>query len=414
MAIERPKFLLEMQEIKPEDIILSFKAMRAIPFLDLLEGYLKKDVDKTKQFYMRYPWIKDDRNTLSQWAANHFRDLFNQDDKETIDIASKYTSRELMIVGYVYLNGLGVAEDMKKAFYFFQLAARTWDPVALCEVGNCYDSGTGVDKNEIEAERHSKEAYRLGYLAAGHNLAMTIHDATAALNLHIEVAKNGSSSSLLALGVRFLAEDRNIAIKCFAIAASQGHKAGISNYGFYAVSGEDNWKYIRLGACAGYDVAQGRLQACFLTSARTPALIYHATFGLKASALPELLAKLKNAFSDLCETNPEEVMRLSKELDDKDSDIFSLLDDVRQEKLARASSFMLSSVAEMLLPMPVLKITCEYLSISMVTAIEKEVRAKTAAQMLVAQKYNSSLFSQSVERADQGEISYQRAMRNSF
>ena len=54
-------------------------------------------------------------------------------------------------IGVMYHEGSGVAKDLKKAAYWYRLAADQEQPVAQFNLGNSYASGEGVPKDEVEA-----------------------------------------------------------------------------------------------------------------------------------------------------------------------------------------------------------------------------------------------------------------------
>jgi len=428
MAIQRHKFLLELKDEKPEDVIAGFKAVHAIPILDLLDGFLKKDVDKTNKFLRRFHLTNNDKNTLSDWAADYFQDYFKADVKEIMDVISKYSTRELIVLGDVFDNELGVKKDNKKAFQYYQLAAirEDQDPIAICTVAYCYRAGIGVASDNAAAETNYEKAHRLGWAIASMSLAVLIEerDPERTVNLTFQAAENESAGACLNLGFDIergkngFTKDIDMARKCYASAAIRGHKKGMYAYGMM-VPATDQVKFFRLAAIFNSKIAQNKLEELFSKPGLTPGEIYHITLGLRDSVSPKLSAELKKSFSDLYTSKPEEIARLSKELDDQADDIFSLLDDARSEELTLASSFLLNTVTIALLPTPVFKICCDYLSPAMRTALEKEKLAKEDVQILMekkysAQEYRSSLFYKSAKQAEKGKVSCHSVMRNSF
>ena len=63
-------------------------------------------------------------------------------DSQIIIIDAKYK------LGCCYIKGKGVKQDCKKAFKYFQLAAKDGNVNAMCNVGTCYFKGEGVEQNE--------------------------------------------------------------------------------------------------------------------------------------------------------------------------------------------------------------------------------------------------------------------------
>ncbi|RHZ64741.1 hypothetical protein Glove_320g194 [Diversispora epigaea] len=73
-------------------------------------------------------------------------------------------------LAYMYLDGLGVEKDTKKAFQIFYKLAAKGSLLALNPIAYCYDEGIGVEKNEEKAfELYLKSAEK-GSLAAQNNV----------------------------------------------------------------------------------------------------------------------------------------------------------------------------------------------------------------------------------------------------
>ena len=64
-----------------------------------------------------------------------------------IEVDKKEETANLITLGYYYENGIGVEQDKKKAFSFYQKANEIGGPVAKYCVGHCYHKGIGVEQN---------------------------------------------------------------------------------------------------------------------------------------------------------------------------------------------------------------------------------------------------------------------------
>ena len=77
-----------------------------------------------------------------------------------------------MTLGYMYLYGTdGVERDNAKAFHFYELAAKTGDPIALNNLGSLYFNGIGVETNYAKAIQLFELAAQKGNNDAAVNLA---------------------------------------------------------------------------------------------------------------------------------------------------------------------------------------------------------------------------------------------------
>ena len=57
-------------------------------------------------------------------------------------------------LGYLYVYGLSVAKDEKKAFNYFKQAAEKGWATSIFNLGICYEKGVGVEKNQETANRY--------------------------------------------------------------------------------------------------------------------------------------------------------------------------------------------------------------------------------------------------------------------
>ncbi|RHZ89466.1 hypothetical protein Glove_13g30 [Diversispora epigaea] len=73
-------------------------------------------------------------------------------------------------LAHMYLNGLGVEKDTKKAFRIYHKLAYEGSKVALNSVAYCYDNGFGVEKNEEKAFELYLKSAENGFLLAQFNV----------------------------------------------------------------------------------------------------------------------------------------------------------------------------------------------------------------------------------------------------
>lgn len=70
-----------------------------------------------------------------------------------------------------YRDGYLVEKDPKKAFYWYEKAAQSKDPEAVCNLGWCYIRGFGCTANPAKAVHYFQQAAKAGLPAAKYNLA---------------------------------------------------------------------------------------------------------------------------------------------------------------------------------------------------------------------------------------------------
>ena len=74
-------------------------------------------------------------------------------------------------LGYLYEHGYCVATNQQKAFELYKEAANEKDPIALCNVGNCYLRGFVVKKDTTEALKYIEKSAIQGLPLAQYKLA---------------------------------------------------------------------------------------------------------------------------------------------------------------------------------------------------------------------------------------------------
>lgn len=145
-----------------------------------------------------------------------------------------------------YHEEKGITQDYKKAFNYYQLAAKQNKPEAQHRLGLLYQNGEGIEQNYIKAFKYIKLSANQGYAGAlctmGH-----IHQVTAANSIdHIQ------------------REVQKEAIQYFKLSAAQNHLGAIRTlaegyeYGIYGMEEDQKkaFKYFKQEADLGSSVAQ--------------------------------------------------------------------------------------------------------------------------------------------------------------
>lgn len=95
--------------------------------------------------------------------------------KEVLELAQKSADMNCPsgknALGYLYEHGYCVATNQQKAFELYKEAANEKDPIALCNVGNCYLRGFVVKKDTTEALKYIEKSAIQGLHFAQYKLA---------------------------------------------------------------------------------------------------------------------------------------------------------------------------------------------------------------------------------------------------
>lgn len=95
--------------------------------------------------------------------------------KEVLELAQKSAEMNCPsgknTLGYLYEHGYCVAPNPQKAFELYKEAANEKEPIALCNVGNCYLRGFVVKKDTTEALKYIEKSAMQGYPLAQYQLA---------------------------------------------------------------------------------------------------------------------------------------------------------------------------------------------------------------------------------------------------
>ena len=170
-------------------------------------------------------------------AANSF------DPKTLKDAAEQGDIRAQVNLGYLYLEGKGVAQDYQQAIYWYTKAAERGNPNAQFNLGVMYGNGRGVPQNYKQAIYWFTKAAEQGNINAQNNLGYMhmylkdkgfSQDYRQALYWYTKAAERGSSLAQVNLGLLYwkgLGVPKDY-IKAYAwsnLSAAQGDETAINN-----------------------------------------------------------------------------------------------------------------------------------------------------------------------------------------
>lgn len=230
------------------------------------------------------------------------------------------------LIGEIYAEGLGVAEDKKKAATWYEAASRNGDPLATFALAMMYQDGDGVTKDRKKAADLFQRAADAGNLMAKYNLGLLYIEGSfvepnlvKAATLIGEAAASGipeaqyDYGSLLMEGAG-VAPDPAAAAEQFRLAAEAGLAPAQVDYATLLYLGkgvtkdrEGAAKWYARAADAGSPVAQSRYAkllaagegverdietaAMYRALARRQGLIDNQLDGLLAKAPPDTIAR---------------------------------------------------------------------------------------------------------------------------
>jgi TPR repeat protein/formylglycine-generating enzyme required for sulfatase activity len=152
-------------------------------------------------------------------------------------------------LGYMYENGLGLAQSDPQAVAWFRKAAEKNNPEGMYNLGTMYANGRGVAKDDAQAvawfrkaaEKNSPEGmYSLGTMYdAGRGVAK---DDAQALAWYRKAAEKGHPQGMNDLGAMYdagqgVAQDYAQAVAWYRKAAEKGESAGMNNLGAMYANG---------------------------------------------------------------------------------------------------------------------------------------------------------------------------------
>jgi TPR repeat protein len=143
----------------------------------------------------------------------------------------------------MYGRGLGVEQDFKEAFKWYQKAADQGDAIAQHNLGQMYHQGQGVEQDFKEAVKWYQKAADQGYAKAQSNLGVMYRDGEGveqdfkeAVKWYQKAADQGLANGQYNLGWMYangegVNQDFKEAIKWYQKAADQGHAKAQHNLG---------------------------------------------------------------------------------------------------------------------------------------------------------------------------------------
>jgi len=139
-------------------------------------------------------------------------------------------------LGLCYVTGDGVEKDEREAVKWFLLAAGQGNADAQNHLGFCYDNGTGVEKDAREAVKWYRLAAEQGNAVAQSNLGVSYQDGTGvdkdereAVKWYRLAAGQGNAQAQYCLGSCYdngigVEHDAAEAVKWYRLAAEQGNE----------------------------------------------------------------------------------------------------------------------------------------------------------------------------------------------
>ncbi|RHZ79907.1 hypothetical protein Glove_140g64 [Diversispora epigaea] len=219
--------------------------------------------------------------------------FFNLAANEIIDTSSFNSSslrklynfnKEIGIISlaYMYLDGIGVEKDTKKAFQIYYKLAFKGSLIALNTVAYCYDNGLGVEKNEEKAfELYLKSAEK-GNIPAQSNVGLCYEHGTGitkdevkGFQWNLKSALAGNINAMFNVGCSYnngigVCKDEKEAFKWYLEAAEKGLSMAQHNLGCCYKNGEGidedqvkAFEWFKKAAENDYSNCQYKLGECF-------------------------------------------------------------------------------------------------------------------------------------------------------
>ncbi|RHZ76380.1 hypothetical protein Glove_198g108 [Diversispora epigaea] len=202
-------------------------------------------------------------------------------------------------LAYMYLEGLGVEKNTKKAFQIFYKLAAKGSLTALGSVAYCYDEGFGVEKNEEKAFEIYLKSAEKGSLVAQTNVrscyecgAGVAKDEAKGFQWITKSALSGNIDAMYNVGCYYcngigVGEDKKEAFKWFLKAAEKGFSMAQQSLGFCYKYGravdidqKKAFEWFKKAAENDYSDSQYRLGSCFYDGYGTQVDIIKAVYWL--------------------------------------------------------------------------------------------------------------------------------------
>jgi TPR repeat protein len=199
------------------------------------------------------------------------------------DLAKKGYAPAQNNLGNCYERGDGVPKDQERAVDLYRLAADKGLPQAQFNLGNCYKNGIGISVDGKEAARWYKLAADQGSAPAQNNLGNCYDDGIGVAKDEVEAvrwyrlaADQGHAPAQNNLGVNYtngtggVAKDLAEAVRWYRLAAYQGHELAQFNLGICYGTGKgvakdlaEAARWYKLAADQGHSLAQFNFGLCY-------------------------------------------------------------------------------------------------------------------------------------------------------
>ncbi|RHZ75174.1 hypothetical protein Glove_217g140 [Diversispora epigaea] len=238
--------------------------------------------------------------------------FFNLASNEIIDTSSNSSylrklyniNKEIGIISLasVYLHGIGVEKDTKKAFRIFCKFADKGSLIALNSVAYCYHLGVGIERNEEKAFELYLKSAKKGIILAQSNVGIcyefakgTKKDEVQGFQWYMKVALSESINAMLFVGFCYengigVGRDEREAFKWFLKAAEKEHNEAQYNLGIcyecgYGIDRDEvkAFEWYKKGAENGFANGQYRLGKFFYEGRGTKKDIINAIYWLGKS-----------------------------------------------------------------------------------------------------------------------------------
>ena len=238
----------------------------------------------------------------------------------------------MTLLGELYNQGLGVAQDPVKAAEWYRLAAQRGDAHALASLGLMAMDGRGMNRDQKQGLAWLEQAAAKGEPSASYNLALLLmgtnrpEDLLRAVELLRKAADAEIGDAQHALGVLYLrgrgvSRDPGEAARWFERAAKNGNVAGLVEHAILLFNGDgvpadeaQAAKLFRRAALRGNAVAQNRLARLYAAGRGVPQnRVEAAAWHLVAAAKGLTDTWLDDALKDLSPDERTRAERLARE-----------------------------------------------------------------------------------------------------
>ena len=153
-------------------------------------------------------------------------------------------------LGDCYNYGIGIDKDEKKSFEYYLKAAEQGMPEAEASIAQCYRNGLGVEPNIHKAFEWNTKAAEHGDLNAQFNMGVyfakgegVTKDMKKAIEWYTKAAEQGMPKAQYRLAWLYaegngVEKSKEKAVELFKLAAEQGLAEAQYNYGYYLIEGD--------------------------------------------------------------------------------------------------------------------------------------------------------------------------------